>query len=62
MRTAQHIIVKDDEPKGRRVYQTFKSDEEEDIAEEVLESAEAADLEVRKFTVYTNNNIPKKNK
>jgi hypothetical protein len=57
----QHIIVKDDEPKGRRVYQTFKSDEE-DIAEEVLESAEAADLEVRKFTVYTNNNIPKKNK
>lgn len=57
--TAQHIIVKDDEPKGRRVYQTFK-DEDIDIAEEVLESAEAADLEVRKFTVYTNNNIPKR--
>lgn len=57
--TTKHIIVKDDEPKGRRVYQTFK-DSEKDIAEEVLESAEAADLEVRKFTVYTNNNIPKR--
>lgn len=32
------------------------------IAEEILESAEAADLEVRKFTVYTNNNIPRKKK
>lgn len=57
--TTKHIIVKDDEPKGRRVYQIFK-DSERDIAEEILESAEAADLEVRKFTVYTNNNIPKR--
>ena len=56
--TKQHIIIKDDEPKGRKVYQTFKEDEA-DIAEEILESAEAADLPVRKFTVYTNNNISK---
>lgn len=57
--TKQHIIVKDDEPKGRKVYQTFKEDEA-DIAEEILESAEIAELPVRKFTVYTNNDIPKR--
>ena len=57
--STKHVIVQDDKPKGQKVLVNIT---DADIAEEILESAEAADLEVRKFTVYTNDNIPKKKK
>lgn len=51
--TKKIFLINDDNPKGKRVYQEFKSNEE-NIADEILETAEKEDLPFRKFTVFTN--------
>jgi len=51
--TKKIFLINDDNPKGKRVYQEFKSNEE-DIADEILETAEKEDLPFRKFTLFTN--------
>jgi hypothetical protein len=55
----QHIIIQNDKPKGQKILVNIT---DAHIAKEILESAEIADLDVRKLTVYTNDNIPKKKK
>lgn len=51
--TKKIFLINDDKPKGNRVYQEFTEDQE-DIADEVIETAEREDLPFRKFTVFTN--------
>lgn len=51
--TKKIYLINDDKPKGSKVYQEFTEDQE-DIAEEILETAEREDLPFRKFTLITN--------
>lgn len=51
--TKKIFLINDDKSKGEKVYQEFK-EEEENIADEILETAEREDLPFRKLTLFTN--------